>query len=366
MLTQNLIATLKNYRHEEKILPLGIDVANEKISAAEKNLKVAEKISAAEILPYSVDISAKAIQLQHANKNLQLSENYLSPSEKIFTAQDFINVDSDIGQLAHETLSKNLSQVIGKILTPYETYEEAQINLYQKPVSGYSFNTDGASLTMTAVQDLPGAFGLLANSLNNYSELFGHDSEYFSQLTNALDKLDPNENDDLINQIKSMIKQVQSGSTIAIKSTQFMDDVTSAVEAAYSEKNFYANENKRVDKNKSLNRHDENFFMEMQRREAEQQGELLDKLLGKKTEHKSETPADILNRREVEPPDHSIRDQLRKPDEPQEEFSFTAAQVDESEPTKLSATEFERRKNISSAWDAISAENNWSEPVDKK
>lgn len=139
-----------------------------------------------------------------------------------------------------------------------------------------------------------GAFGILANSLNNYLSEFGVNDGYFDSLIQNLEKIDTND-DAIIRQIKNMISTVRGGKFIDVESSEFEKNVSSAITSAYT-KNL--DSEKILTKNKKNQPETEekklsNFEIEIQNiKETEQ---MLDKFFGKETKTTSKSVDEIIS-----------------------------------------------------------------------
>ena len=253
-------------------------------------------------------------------------------------------------------IASDIGKTIESILKPYDTYEEAYENLYAKNGVDYSYsiNEETMYIDMTG-KSVQGAFGSLANQLNNYMEEFGAGDSYFGNLKNALNEVDPSNTNSLVLQIQSMIERVQSGNAIDTGSDAFQSDVQNAVASTYNEIDVEETDTKQK---KSEKESDEQFegvsFTESERRKALQEGRLLDEMLGKKSDYKTETAGDILNARRQEQPNDEMSEKIRNVDKFEnttEPFVFESESMQTG--TRLSEEEIASQTTIYEAWKNI-------------
>lgn len=259
------------------------------------------------------------------------------------------------------SMQKELAADIGKsiesILTPYETYEEAQEALHDRQtISGwYSMDENTLSVDMT-LKSARGAFGILANQLNNYLEEFGEKDRFFQNLSAALNELDPQNENDLLNQIRNMVRSVQRGNAIDTESKQFKEDVEKAVASFYSITNRKVQEPEQK-KAKDVAPDQQNMtFLDMQRRAAEEEGDLLDELLGRDHDDGFESAGDILANRRTGEKDAEFTDNIRHLDEKEEPRKPLEFKTPKSEQkgTRLSEAEIKKQQAFHDAWTSIS------------
>ncbi len=253
-------------------------------------------------------------------------------------------------------LAEDIGKAIENILTPYETYEKAQDILYDgKTVSGwYSMNEDTLSLDMT-LKSAQGAFGILANHLNNYLEEFGAEDSFFQALSSALDELDANGDNALVNQIRNMVQTVQGGNEIHAESQEFKDEVEQAISSFYGVTEETSQEQKQKKAEAAPTEQKGMTFLDMQRRAAEEEGRLLDELLGKEHETGFESAGDVLAKRQTEKKDTEFTENIRHLDEkkePSKPFEFLTEESDQGTP--MSEEELKMEQAIHDAWTGIS------------
>jgi|GEM_PF-1386480 len=253
-------------------------------------------------------------------------------------------------------LAEDIGKAIENILTPYETYEKAQDILYDgKTVSGwYSMNEDTLSLDMT-LKSAQGAFGILANHLNNYLEEFGAEDSFFQALSSALDELDANGDNALVNQIRNMVQTVQGGNEIHAESQEFKDEVEQAISSFYGVTEETSQERKQKKAEAAPTEQKGMTFLDMQRRAAEEEGRLLDELLGKEHETGFESAGDVLAKRQTEKKDTEFTENIRHLDEkkePSKPFEFLTEESDSGTP--MSEEELKMQQAFHDAWTGIS------------
>lgn len=257
-----------------------------------------------------------------------------------------------------QTLENTVTQSIEKILTPYKTYEEAYDALYGKEGVAVWSSLDEETLSrVEQLKPVQGAFGALANHLNNFMEEFGPEDSFFNTLENALDGLlDAYGENDLVNQIRRMISTSQSGQAIDTTSETFEREVREATVATYggaAEQEDSVNEKKAKEDTKEQKQG--MSFLDLQRRAAEEEGQLLDELLGKEHERTFETAGDVLKKREPEGKDMEFTDKLRHVEEKKEPAQpFTFAAGDQESGTELPKDGVERLKILHNAWLSVS------------
>ena len=253
-------------------------------------------------------------------------------------------------------LAEDIGKAIEDILTPYETYEKAQDILYgRETVSGwYSMNEDTLSLDMM-LKSAQGAFGILANNLNNYLEEFGAEDSFFQSLSSALDELDTNGDNALVKQIRNMVKTVQGGNEIQAESQEFKDEVEQAISNAYGFTGETSQEQKQKKAAAEPTEQKDTTFLDMQRRAAEEEGRLLDALLGKETETGFESAGDVLAKQKTEKKDAEFTENIRHLDEkkePSKPFEFLTDEADQGTP--MSEEELQMQQVFHDAWTDIS------------
>lgn len=238
------------------------------------------------IPPYKIELS------EHTKKFFAKA----SGEENISTIKEFeksFEIEESKENFRQEMM-QGISQRIGEVLKPYETYEEAYENLYAKETAGWwsSFDEEKNLIKTGPKNSVQGAFGILANSLNNYLSEFGADDGYFDSLMQNLEEIDTND-DAIIGQIKNMISTVRGGNYIDVQSSEFEKNVSNAITSVYtknldSEKILTKNKkNQPETEEKNLS----NFEIEIQNiKETEQ---MLDKFFGKENNTTSKSVGEI-------------------------------------------------------------------------
>ncbi len=255
-------------------------------------------------------------------------------------------------------MTEDINNTIDTILKPYKTYEEAYDKLYGEETLSqiYSVNEDIMAIDMRGKQ-AQGAFGVLANQLNNYLDLFGKDDSYYDSLRSAFNQLDPDDTNGIVHQIRSMIDTVGKGDAIKVEDPEFQEDVENAISAVYGGKGARKIDEEQKNDEKPANEAQQGLsFLEMQRRAAEQEGRLLDELLGNEHDSKVESAGDILARRKPKAADTELRDKLRHVDEreePRKPFSFVTE--NDSTKTEMPKEELAKQKAVHEAWSGISS-----------
>ncbi len=289
------------------------------------------------------------IQTQHYRWTEETGiEETVSREEEIAAARADLRQD----------LENAVTESIEAILTPYDTYEEAYDALYGR--QGVAVWSSLAPENLSRVEQLrpvQGAFGTLANHLNNYLEEFGTEDSFYFTLESSLNGLlDEYGENDLVNQIRRMIAASRTGQTIDTASEQFEQEVKDAAAGTYgsAEKPIdAAHEKKTEDESKGTEQG--LSFLEMQRRAAEEEGNLLDELLGKEHDRSFESAGDVLKKRNPEDKDTEFTDQLRRVDERVESpqpFAFETE--DKGTSTAQPRDGVERLTKIHDAWLSVS------------
>ena len=276
-------------------------------------------------------------------------EETVSKEEEIAAARSQLRYD----------LEDTITRSIEKILTPYDTYEEAYDALYgrQGVAVWSSLDEDGMS-RVDKLKPVQGEFGALANYLNNYMEEFGTDDSLFSTLENTLSGLlDDHGENDIVNQIRRMIATSRSGKAIDATSEQFEKEVKDATVGTYGGPEEQESGDKEKKTEDSAKEQKQGLtFLDMQRRAAEEEGQLLDELLGKEHERNIESAGDVLKKRAPEGKDMEFTEKLRHVDEkkdPPEPFAFA---VEKGSSTEMPRDGVVRLKAIHDAWLSTSEE----------
>lgn len=224
-----------------------------------------------------------------------------------------------------ERIEHAATDAIKDILEPCETYEEAMKKLYtgggQAPIQSY----DRENMTYTiTLRPVDGAYAVLGTVLNNFQEEFGSEDSFYDTLLTALNDLDPQGDNELVKQIRRMVKTVQGGQQIDVDSDEFKKDIEDAVARTYGIAVGAKKEEKPQNVNTKQQETTGRSYLDMQLQRAKEESRLLDELLGtadKETEHdekKIESAGDILKHRQPEGKDAGFIDKLRRVDERKE------------------------------------------------
>ena len=266
-----------------------------------------------------------------------------------------------------QEMMNGISRDIGNILKPYATYEEAFEELYNREAgaSWHAFDeTSGAVTTRVNVTTVQGAFGTFAHHLNNYLDQFGAEDGYFDSLLGALNGLDPGGDDELVNQMRRMVRTVRDGQTIDTGSDSFREEVRDAVAHAYGgateEKKEHrpkAYEDKDIPEAAGLS------WLDWERRKAEEEKDLLDKFTGEEQDGRPESAGEALARRrpgKTADDARQRRQKLEKDGKPEEAPDpFLAAHATEKSGTRLRAEDQAQRQAAYEGWDKISERHGW-------
>lgn len=259
-------------------------------------------------------------------------------------------------------LVKGIRRTMDDILKPYETYEEAYDALYKDEVGigKYSIDEDEMSIRMqSGISFHNGAFGALAGRLNDYLQQFGAEDGFFDRLSTALNELDPDETNALVNQMRSMVKTVREGNIIQEKSENFQNDVKNAIYQEYGSRDGKQEEEEQKKKKEVHEEPKGMSFLDMQRHEAVQEGRLMDKLLGKEENGEGfESAGDVLAKRKPEGKDAQaleFTDRLRHVEdrkEPEKPFTFETEEPNKG--TRVTEREMEAHEALKAKWEKIS------------
>ena len=297
--------------------------------------------------PYKIELSEQTKKI-FANAS---GEENISTLKTNFVGEKNI---SEIKEDFRQELVQSIQDRISEVLKPYETYEDAYENLYAKETTGWwsSFDEENISIkTSPKISGVHGAFGILANSLNNYLDQFGADDGYFDSLLKNLEKIDTND-DAIVGQIKNMISTVRGGNFIDIQSSEFEKNIGNAITNAYSSVEITKQEEKNSEKNiepeqKSLS----NFETLMQKAKEDEQ--ILDKFLGKESKNNTKSVGEIISENQTEEVDAEFENNLKNLDKPSDENNF-AEQVEveqeENFVRKIDEETISSRKNILENW----------------
>ena len=275
-------------------------------------------------------------------------EETVSKAEELASARTALRQD----------LENTVTESIDAILTPYDTYEEAYDALYgRQGVAAWSSLDEDSMSRVERLKPVQGAFGALANHLNNYLEEFGAEDSFFTTLDSALDGLIAKHGEnDLVNQIRRMVAASRSGQILDTGSKQFERDVTAAIVETYGGVEAQTEAPKEKKTNKTSDVQEQGLtFLEMQRRAAEEEGQLLDELLGKEHERGFESAGDVLKKRQPEEKDAEFTDRLRRVDEKVEARQpFAFATEEKKSGTAQPKAGIERLTAIHDEWLSVS------------
>lgn len=331
------------------ILDVSATAAENGISLARQDFSKALKTPAGlenDSIPQAMYTPVIEIRTQHYRWTEETGiEETLSKEEEVAAARAELRLD----------LENTVTKSIEAILTPYKSYEEAYDVLYGRQGVAVWSSLDEENMSRTEqLKSVQGAFGALANHLNNYLEEFGSEDSFFSTLDRALDGLlDKYGENDLVNQIRRMVATSRSGNTINTATEQFEKEVTDATVATYigvAEQQDNAHEKKAKEDSKEQKQG--LTFLDMQRREAEEEGKLLNKLLGKESESGIESVSDGLKKRNPDDKDTEFTDKLRRVGEREnspQPFTFEA-EADKGHSTLQPKDGVERLTAIHNAW----------------
>ncbi len=257
-----------------------------------------------------------------------------------------------------EFLENAVTRSIESILKPYASYEEAYDALYQKDGMSFWSVFDEETMSHTEyLKNVNGAFGALANHLNNYLEEFGAEDSFFATLDTAVDGLiDEYGENDIVNQVRRMIATSRSGNTIDTTTDQFEKEVQDATAGTYIE------EEQQLDNTSEKKTEDDSkaqkqglSFLDIERRSAEEEGELLDKLLGKDHGSSFESVGDVLKKRAPEDKDAEFTEKLRRAEEREETPQPIASEAEDKEPSASQPKDgVERLTAIHDGWLVVS------------
>lgn len=296
--------------------------------------------------PYQVELSKPAKKIISSS----------SGEENISTIKNFVASDvSEIKENFRQEMIQGINSRIGEVLKPYENFEDAFENLYAKETTGWLSSFDEKNLKINTgpkISGVQGAFGVLANSLNNYLDQFGKDDEYFDTLLQNLEKIDENNGDEIVGQIKNMISTVKSGNFIDIHSSKFEKDVSDSISAVYSKIEIVGQkQTKNQDKKPEIEEKNlSDFELEMQKTNETEQ--ILDKFLGKESKNNFKSVGEIISEnKNLE--DRDFEENLKNLDKPSEN-NFAEPIENEIEEnisvTKIDEETILNRKIISEAW----------------
>ena len=256
-----------------------------------------------------------------------------------------------------------ISQSIGEILKPRATYEEAFDALYMREGVAWKSSFDDSRYGFTQIlTPVNGAFGVLATHLNDYLDQFGAEDGYFDTLLGALDELDMGDDNALLQQMRDMVKTVRDGNTINTQSDGFKNDVKDAIVDTYvGEKKKVSRQKEEQDGKKEETARGGLSYLDMERREAKEEKQLLDKLTGKDNDERPASAGEVLAQYRRNEEDGELRDKLRKADEERPGEGEMKAASTQAKPTgaPIEKTVADRLTMYCNTWNRISERNGW-------
>ncbi|TYZ27347.1 hypothetical protein FZ041_11690 [Selenomonas caprae] len=328
---------------------LGLPAIEQDFAIADKPPATAATTSA-EVLDTSASLYTPVTEI--ATKHYRWTEA-TGIEETLTQEQEIANGKSVVRQW----MQGYITDTVGEILKPHATYEEAYAALYGDAVSApvVTFNEETFCYDMRMKNTQGGAFGVLATQLNRFLEDYGKDDSFYDTLASALNELDPQGENGIVNQIRKMINQVKGGSPIDTESESFQEEVQDAIAKTFGGSVQTA---KAKQKQKQDHKQEEAQgldYLAMQRRQAEEEGQLLDALLGKENDKQAESAGDVLRGRKPAGKDMEFTDKLRRVDEreaPRQPFVFITDEEDKG--PGLSAEEIQQQEQMHTAWQKIS------------
>ncbi len=256
-----------------------------------------------------------------------------------------------------------ISQSIGEILKPRATYEEAFDALYMRECVAWKSSFDDSRYGFTQIlTPVNGAFGVLATHLNDYLDQFGAEDGYFDMLLGALDELDMGDDNALLQQMRDMVKTVRDGNTINTQSDGFKNDVKDAIVDTYvGEKKKVSRQKEEQDGKKEETVRGGLSYLDMERRKAKEEKQLLDKLTGKDSDERLASAGEVLAQYRRNEEDGELRDKLRKADEerPGEGETKSASTQAKLTGTPIEKNVADRLTMYCNTWNRISERNGW-------
>ncbi|TYZ25129.1 hypothetical protein [Selenomonas ruminis] len=324
---------------------LGLPAIEQDFAIADKPPATAAATSA-EVLDTSASLYTPVTEI--ATKHYRWTEA-TGIEETLTQEQEIANGKSVVRQW----MQGYITDTVGEILKPHATYEDAYAALYGDAVSApvVTFNEETFCYDMRMKNTQGGAFGVLATQLNRFLEDYGKDDSFYDTLASALNELDPQGENDIVNQIRKMINQVKGGSPIDTESESFEEEVQEAIAKTFGGSVQTA---KAKQKQKQDHKQEEAQgldYLAMQRRQAEEEGQLLDALLGKENDKQAESAGDVLRGRKPEGKDMEFTDRLRRVDEreaPRQPFVFIADEEDKG--PGLPVEEIQQQEQLHTAW----------------
>ncbi len=256
-----------------------------------------------------------------------------------------------------------ISQSIGEILKPRATYEEAFDALYMREGVAWKSSFDDSRYGFTQIlTPVNGAFGVLATHLNDYLNQFGAEDGYFDTLLGALDELDMGDDNALLQQMRDMVKTVRDGNTINTQSDGFKNDVKDAIVDTYvGGKKKVSRQKEEQDGKKEETARGGLSYLDMERRKANEEKHLLDKLTGKDSDERPASAGEVLAQYRRNEEDEELRDKLRKADEERPGEGEMKAASTQAKPTgtPIEKTAADRLTMYCNTWNRISERNGW-------
>lgn len=256
-----------------------------------------------------------------------------------------------------------ISQSIGEILKPRATYEEAFDALYMREGVAWKSLFDDSRYGFTQIlTPVNGAFGVLATHLNDYLNQFGAEDGYFDTLLGALDELDMGDDNALLQQMRDMVKTVRDGNTINTQSDGFKNDVKDAIVDTYvGGKKKVSRQKEEQDGKKEETARGGLSYLDMERRKANEEKHLLDKLTGKDSDERPASAGEVLAQYRRNEEDEELRDKLRKADEERPGEGEMKAASTQAKPTgtPIEKTAADRLTMYCNTWNRISERNGW-------
>ncbi len=362
----------ENYRQTGS--PTGLTKQNERKGLLD-NLPKGE-LRFSEAPPFSVELSPEAQQIlkNKALDELPESGTEYTPVTEIrsehflWTEQDgIVETVTEAAELAErkesfrQVVTAAISQSIGEILKPRATYEEAFDALYAREGVAWKSSFDDSNYGFTQIlTPVNGAFGALAVHLNDYLEQFGPEAEYLDTLMNALNELDTGDGNALLREMRNMVQTVKDGNPIDMQSDEFKRDVEDAIAETYggAKKPLRRTKDKK-DNEVNTSKQAGLSFLDMERRKAQEDQQLLDKLTGKDSKEKPDSAGKVFMQNRKDATDTGFRDKLRNVDEKVEDNPKELPRTATAKGTPLRQEDTERLSATYDAWDTISQRQGW-------
>ncbi|SFT84564.1 hypothetical protein SAMN02910356_02392 [Selenomonas sp. GACV-9] len=328
---------------------LGLPAIEQDFAIADKPPATAAATSA-EVLDTSASLYTPVTEI--ATKHYRWTEA-TGIEETLTQEQEIANGKSVVRQW----MQGYITDTVGEILKPHATYEEAYAALYGDAVSApvVTFNEETFCYDMRMKNTQGGALGVLATQLNRFLEDYGKDDSFYDTLASALNELDPQGENDIVNQIRKMINQVKGGSPIDTESESFQEEVQDAIAKTFGGSVQTAKAKQKQKQDYKQEEAQGLDYLAMQRRQAEEEGQLLDALLGKENDKQAESAGDVLRGRKPAGKDMEFTDKLRRVDEreaPRQPFVFITDEEDKG--PGLPVEEIQQQEQMHTAWQKIS------------